>query len=142
MKDDKTGVTKSTRKGFSRRTMLKGTAAAAGVAVGSGAIKSFPTIWAQNIKDVELRIAGLSVSNMPQVEELAKKELGLNIKMQAIDIPVIIHTAKELDDAERTQLAAQTRGILDKQSLSREIALGRIRDALRHAVDLRREGDG
>ncbi len=90
MKDDKSSVTKGARKGFSRRTMLKGTAAAAGVAIGSGAVKGFPTIWAQNIKDVELRIAGLSVSNMPQVEELAKKELGLTIKMQAIDIPVII----------------------------------------------------
>ncbi|MFC3229872.1 PotD/PotF family extracellular solute-binding protein [Marinibaculum pumilum] len=90
MKDEKSSVTKGTRKGFSRRTMLKGSAAAAGVAIGSGAIKGFPTIWAQNIKDVELRIAGLSVSNMPQVEELAKKDLGLTIKMQAIDIPVII----------------------------------------------------
>lgn len=89
MKEEKNGRAKAPR-GISRRTVLKGTAAAAGVLAGSGAIQGFPTIWAQNIKDVELRIAGLSVSNMPQVEELAKKELGLTIKMQAIDIPVII----------------------------------------------------
>lgn len=90
MKDENSSVKKGARKGVSRRTILKGTAAVAGLAAGSGAIKGFPTIWAQNIKDVELRIAGLSVSNMPQVEELAKKELGITIRMQAIDIPVII----------------------------------------------------
>ena len=36
------------RSGISRRRMLKGAAAAAGLAVGSGAIKGFPTIWAQS----------------------------------------------------------------------------------------------
>ncbi|MEM8540969.1 MAG: twin-arginine translocation signal domain-containing protein, partial [Pseudomonadota bacterium] len=51
-------------KSFSRRTLLKGTAATAGAAIGSGAITGFPTIWAQNIKDVTLRQFGTGVSNL------------------------------------------------------------------------------
>ena len=42
----------ATSKGLNRRTVLKGAAATAGLAAGSGAISGFPTIWAQNIKDV------------------------------------------------------------------------------------------
>ena len=38
----------------SRRGILKGATAVAGAAIGSGAITGFPTIWAQNIKDVVL----------------------------------------------------------------------------------------
>jgi putative spermidine/putrescine transport system substrate-binding protein len=44
--------------GISRRSVLKGGAAFAGAAIGSGAITGFPTIWAQNIKDVTLRQFG------------------------------------------------------------------------------------
>jgi CheY-like chemotaxis protein len=46
------------------------------------------------------------------------------------DIPVIIHTSKDLADEERKRLAAAAAAILNKQSLSREVALARIRDAL------------
>ncbi|HEX2569574.1 MAG TPA: response regulator [Polyangia bacterium] len=48
-------------------------------------------------------------------------------------IPVIIHTSKDLGEQERQRLAAETAAILNKQSLSREIAIGRIRDALSQA---------
>src|SRR5207245_1227082 len=44
-----------------RRAVIKGGAAAAGVAIGSGAITGFPTIWAQNIKNVTLRQFGTGV---------------------------------------------------------------------------------
>lgn len=45
-------------------------------------------------------------------------------------IPIIIQTAKTLDDTEREKLERETAAILAKQSLSREIAITRIREAL------------
>jgi len=49
------------------------------------------------------------------------------------DIPVIIITSHALEPEERKRLEADTEVILSKQSLSREIAINRIRDALRKA---------
>jgi len=49
------------------------------------------------------------------------------------DIPVIIITSHALEPDERKRLEADTEVILSKQSLSREIAINRIRDALRKA---------
>ena len=46
------------------------------------------------------------------------------------NIPVIIHTSKSLADDEKTRLGQQAAAILPKQSLTREVAIGRIRDAL------------
>ena len=46
------------------------------------------------------------------------------------NIPVIIHTSKSLADEEKLRLSQQAAAILPKQSLSREVAIGRIRDAL------------
>jgi CheY-like chemotaxis protein/anti-sigma regulatory factor (Ser/Thr protein kinase) len=48
-------------------------------------------------------------------------------------IPVIIITSHALEPEERQRLEADTEVILSKQSLSREIAINRIRDALRKA---------
>lgn len=48
-------------------------------------------------------------------------------------IPVIIHTSKTLADDERSRLEAEASAILQKQSLSREVAIGRIREALEKA---------
>src|SRR5437588_76208 len=45
----------SEAKGLSRRSLLKTGAAAVAAAIGSDAIRGFPTIWAQEIKDIELR---------------------------------------------------------------------------------------
>jgi len=49
------------------------------------------------------------------------------------NIPVIIITSHALEPEERQRLEADTEVILSKQSLSREIAINRIRDALRKA---------
>lgn len=49
-------------------------------------------------------------------------------------IPVIIHTSKSLLDEERKRLEAEASAILSKQSLSREIAIARIREVLKNAV--------
>ena len=78
-------MTEKTSKGLSRRTLLKGTAATAGAAIGSGAITGFPTIWAQNIKDVTLRQFGTGVSNLNDVANKVKEDLGFTLEMTALD---------------------------------------------------------
>ncbi len=76
---------KKTGKALSRRTVLKGAAATAGVALGSGAITGFPTIWAQNIKNVTLRQFGTGVSNLNDVSIQVQKDLGFKLEMTALD---------------------------------------------------------
>ena len=49
------------------------------------------------------------------------------------NIPVIVITSHHLDAHERQRLANQTEVILSKESLSRELAINRIRDALAKA---------
>jgi putative spermidine/putrescine transport system substrate-binding protein len=65
----------------SRRALLAG----AGAAAGSGIITGFPTIWAQNIKDVVLRHAGPPVTAIPAIAEQASKDLGFTVQMQAAE---------------------------------------------------------
>ena len=55
------------------------------MAAGSGAITGFPTIWAQNIKDVTLTHVGQSFSVIPQIGQQASKDLGFKIDMQTVD---------------------------------------------------------
>src|SRR5712691_11560188 len=69
----------------SRRRLIKTAAAAAGIAAGSGALGGFPTIWAQNVKDVTLVHAGPPVAAIPQIGEEATKDLGFTIRMQATE---------------------------------------------------------
>jgi putative spermidine/putrescine transport system substrate-binding protein len=69
-------------KGVSRRVVLKGAAALGRSAVGSS-IGGFPTVWAQNIKDVVLRHAGPPVTAIPRIAEQATKDLGFTVQMQA-----------------------------------------------------------
>ncbi|MDB5506438.1 MAG: transporter substrate-binding protein [Devosia sp.] len=70
--------------GISRRTMLKGAAAAtAGAAIGTGAITGFPTIWAQN--PITLRQFGTGVSNLNAIAEKCKADLGITLEMTATD---------------------------------------------------------
>src|ERR1700738_578805 len=73
------------RRGTTRRRLLQGTAALAGVTAASGAFTGFPTIWAQNIKDVVLRQAGSPVAAIPKIAEQANKDLGFTIRMQATE---------------------------------------------------------
>ena len=88
-----TGATtdvKSTKK-LSRRTLLKGAAAVAGAAVGSDAIRGFPTIWAQEIKDIELRHVGVSYSVVKAIGDQAAKDLGFKVTMQNLDTSAAIN---------------------------------------------------
>jgi putative spermidine/putrescine transport system substrate-binding protein len=72
-----------TRGGLTRRRLLRGAAAIGGVAAGTGALGGFPTIWAQNIKDIVLHHAGPPVTAIPAIAEQATKDLGFTVQMQA-----------------------------------------------------------
>jgi putative spermidine/putrescine transport system substrate-binding protein len=73
------------KKGISRRTMLKGMAAAAGVAAGSGIITGFPMVWAQKLKDIKLLQLGMAYSTIAEVGNQASKDLGFKVEMQTAD---------------------------------------------------------
>ena len=79
----KFGASAMPSRGVSRRRLLKGAAAVGGLAAGSGALTGFPTIWAQNIKDVVLHHAGPPVTAIPAIAEQASKDLGFTVQMQA-----------------------------------------------------------
>jgi len=76
-------TTKAGTKGISRRAILKGAAATATFA-GASTIGT-PMIWAQNIKDVTLRQFGTGVSNLNDVANKVKEDLGFTLEMTALD---------------------------------------------------------
>ncbi len=117
--------TTNSKSGLSRRTLLKTGAAAAGLAAGSGAITGFPTIWAQNIR-ITLRQFGTGVSNLNDVAEKCKEDLGITLEMTATRFrrrrPARRHPAG--------QLRHRRHRILDRQeglSGRRDAADGRVR---------------
>lgn len=72
---------KPRRLSLKRRTLLQ----MAGAAIGSGVITGFPTVWAQNIKNVTLRQFGTGVSNLNAVADKVKADLGFTLEMTALD---------------------------------------------------------
>src|SRR5437763_1564733 len=86
MREHRTGAaSRHPGRGILRRRLLQGGAAAGGLAAGSGALGGFPTIWAQNIKDITLHHAGPPVAAIPKIAEQATKDLGFTISMQATE---------------------------------------------------------
>jgi putative spermidine/putrescine transport system substrate-binding protein len=75
--------------GFGRRSLL----ASAGAVAGSGAVTGFPTIWAQNIKNVTLRQFGTGVSNLNAVAVKVKEDLGFTLTMTALDTDAVTQKA-------------------------------------------------
>ena len=72
--------------GLPRRMLLgRAAAAAAGAAIASGAITGFPTIWAQDIKNITLRHVGVSYSVVQAIGDQASKDLGFKVEMQNLD---------------------------------------------------------
>jgi len=65
---------------LNRRTLLKG-----GAALAAGSTLGAPMIWAQNIKDVTLRQFGTGVSNLNEVAQKVKEDLGFTLEMTALD---------------------------------------------------------
>lgn len=75
----------SVPKTLSRRSLLRSAAAVGGAVAGSGAITGFPTIWAQNIRNVVLNHAGPPVTAIPLIAKQASKDLGFTVHMQATE---------------------------------------------------------
>src|SRR5215468_6449896 len=76
--------------GFGRRKVLKGAAGMAGAALGSGAISGFPTVWAQNNKNITLRQCGTGVSAINEIAEKCKADLGITLQMTALDSDAVV----------------------------------------------------
>jgi putative spermidine/putrescine transport system substrate-binding protein len=76
--------------GFGRRKLLKAASAIAGAAAGSKAFTGFPTIWAQDIKDITLRHIGVSYSVVQAIGDQASKDLGFKVAMQNLDTSTAI----------------------------------------------------
>ena len=87
---DKSGK-RSVAKGHlpSRRKVLKGAAAVAGAAAGRE--RSRPLIWAQDIKNIELRHVGVSYSVVKAIGDQASKDLGFKVTMQNLDTSASIN---------------------------------------------------
>lgn len=84
---------------ISRRRVLQSAATLAGVSTGSGVLTGFPTIWAQNIKDVTLHHAGPPVAAIPKIAEQASKDLGFTITMQATESMDLLNRFMSQSDA-------------------------------------------
>ena len=82
------GATTGSR-GLGRRRLMAG----GGASAGSGVITGFPTIWAQNIKNVTLRQFGTGVSNLNAVAEKVKADLGFTLSMTALDTDAVTQKA-------------------------------------------------
>ncbi len=80
-----------TKRDVTRRTVVKGAAATAGLAVGSGLVKGFPTVWAQNLKDVTLRHVGSSYSAIIDIARQASEDLGFTVEMQDVDGDALVN---------------------------------------------------
>ena len=78
-------TTEHRRLGPSRRSILKGAAAVAGVAAGSKALGGFPTVWAQDTKDIVINHSGMSYSTIIQIAEQATVDLPFTVEMSVTD---------------------------------------------------------
>ena len=81
MKEHKTSQNNpasKTRLGLSRRQFLKSTGAAAGLALGSGAITGFPYVMAK--EPVTLRYLGTAVNQHKEIADKVKADLGITLQ--------------------------------------------------------------
>lgn len=79
---------------MSKSTLTRrGALALGGAALGSGAITGFPTLWAQNIKDVTLRQVGTGVSGLNAISEQVKKDLGFTLQLTVSDTDAVAQRA-------------------------------------------------
>jgi putative spermidine/putrescine transport system substrate-binding protein len=66
------------KSGVSRRSVLKGAGALAGVAAGSGAITGFPAVWSQEPK--VLRYLGTAVNQSDDINKKLKADTGITLE--------------------------------------------------------------
>jgi len=79
---------------YSRRTLLKSGAAA----VAASTLPA-PMIWAQDIKDITLRQFGTGVSNLNDVANKVKEDLGFTLEMTALDSDSVTQRAATQPDS-------------------------------------------
>ncbi len=79
---------------YSRRNMLK-----TGAAVLAGTAFPAPMIWAQAIKDITLRQFGTGVSNLNDVANKVKEDLGFTLEMTALDSDAVTQRAATQPDS-------------------------------------------
>ena len=77
--------------GPTRRQVMKAAAVGTGAALGSGLVNGFPTIWAQNLKDIKLVQVGGSYSAIIDIGKQASKDLGFTVEMQTADHSALLN---------------------------------------------------
>jgi putative spermidine/putrescine transport system substrate-binding protein len=111
---------------MARRKLVGAAAATAGVA---HAISGFPLIWAQDIKNIELRHAGSSTGVVKAVTERASRELGFKVSAQVLGPAE--HTRQMLEHPESADVmtlqAWQTK-LATKQGMLQGIQRSRIKE--------------
>lgn len=84
-------TTVETSSNLSRRTVLKGTAAVAGLAVGAGVIDGFPAIHAQ--EPITIRYAGTGVNAFRELSEKCKEDIGITIQYTTLTSDDVVKRA-------------------------------------------------
>ncbi len=79
---------------YSRRSLLK-----TGVAAAAASAFPAPMIWAQEIKDITLRQFGTGVSNLNEVGQKVKEDLGFTLEMTALDSDSVTQRAATQPDS-------------------------------------------
>ncbi|MFT3688190.1 ABC transporter substrate-binding protein [Paenirhodobacter sp.] len=79
---------------YSRRSLLK-----TGVAAAAASALPAPMIWAQEIKDITIRQFGTGVSNLNEVGQKVKEELGFTLEMTALDSDSVTQRAATQPDS-------------------------------------------
>ena len=75
---------KKRARGRTRRSVLKGAAATAGLAAGAGAITGFPMVWAQELKEITIHHVGAPYSAIIDIANQANGDLPFKVEMQAL----------------------------------------------------------
>lgn len=79
---------------YSRRSVLR-----SGAALAAASALPAPMIWAQEIKDVTLRQFGTGVSNLNEVAQKVKEDLGFTLEMTALDSDSVTQRAATQPDS-------------------------------------------
>ncbi len=117
------------KKGLSRRSILKAGAAATGAAIGSDVLRGFPTIWAQEIKDIELRHVGVSYSVVKAIGDQAAKDLGFKVTMQNLDTSAAINRfISQPDSVDIADLEGWQAKLAAKRSVIQGIEVKKIKE--------------
>ena len=91
MTDKTPKATAPSKTKVTRRTVLKGTAATAGLAVGAGVIDGFPAVHADD--PITIRYAGTGVNAFRELSEKCKEDIGINIQYTTLTTDDVVKRA-------------------------------------------------